>query len=324
MGFATDRFILLGAAHGVVIDDHKSITEGSVFLYEHETELQNILLEAYSEMAFVVNRFQSAHMDILKNGTPELANYLSQINDVSLNIPPEAIIELHAFDLSTYFKTFLLLAKGALDKLVPLYSYRYYDTIKQFSSKGSRLIKAINNNKRVSRPQDFVALIEKNKKDWIDTLVDLRNDYAHYSSLPAYQNFTLLGERANKKGLFSISDFTPPLIVINGVSIDALDYMLSVKNQMVDFFRQFLLLCEFTQGRRPKHYLSCECGHEFAKQQKSGMNAGKLKLTSGPLEMKIKDRKLDYAVIICPKCNRTTDTDLKFWQNKGLIQSASG
>ena len=89
---------------------------------------------------------------------------------------------------------------------------------------------------------------------------------------------------------------------------------------MVGFLRQFLLLCEFTPGRRPKHYLHCNCGHAFAKRQATGANTGKLELISGPLEMRVKDRALDYAVIICPKCRGTTDTDLKFWRDEGLVQ----
>jgi hypothetical protein len=164
MGTAADRFVLLGAAHGLVIEDLKSITEGSVFLYEREQELENVLLQSYAEMAYVVQSFESAHSDILAKGTTELPEYLRQINESSYNIPPESTIELDAVDLSTYFKSFLLLAKGVLDKLVPLYSYRFYDSLKQFSDKGTRLIKVIKRNKRVLRSNELIDLIIQNKK----------------------------------------------------------------------------------------------------------------------------------------------------------------
>jgi hypothetical protein len=318
MGSATDRFILLGAAHGVVVPDLKRITDGSVFLYEREHELQNVLLESYAEMAYVVNCYRSAFAQLLSNGTPELPDYVKQLNESTFTIDPNATIELHAFDLSTYFKTFLLLTKGALDKLVPLYSYRFYESAKQFSDKGTRLIKAIKNNKRVSRATELVALIEENKRSWIDSLIDLRDEYAHYSNLPAYENFTLTGERANKKEITGIKDFNPPSVRLDGRSIVAMDYMNDVQERLISFFNQFLLYCEFTPGRRPKHYLECECGHHFAKRQKTGPKAGRLVLQSEPLELRVKDRSLDYAVIICPKCKRTTDTDLKFWVDEGL------
>lgn len=324
MGSAADRFVLLGAAHGIVIEDMKEIAEGSVFLYEREHELQNVLLESFVEMAFVVNCFQSSYTDLVKNGTPELSEYVRQINETTSSVPAEATIELHAFDLSTYFKTFLLLAKGVLDKVVPLYSYRFYDTAKQFSDKGARLIRSIKSNKRVANAEAMIALIEENKRSWIDALVDLRDQYAHYSSLPEYQNFSLTGERANRRGLSGISDFIPPSLTVNGCTIDALVYMLETKSRIISFLRQFLLCCEFTPGRRPKHYLECECGHEFARRHKSGPRAGKLVLQAGPLELRVKDRALDYAVIICPKCRRTTDTDMKFWADEGFALPDAG
>lgn len=112
MGSASNRIILLGAAHDFVIDDLKSITASSTFLYEKEFELQNVLLESFAEMAFVVQQFQSAHTYLLVNGTAELPNYVEQLNDQSLKLSPDTIIELHAFDLSAYFKSFLILATG--------------------------------------------------------------------------------------------------------------------------------------------------------------------------------------------------------------------
>jgi len=323
MGSATDRYILLGAAHGFVIGDFKSITEGSVFLFEREHELQNVLLEAYLELAFAVDRFDAARADILNNGTPELAEYIRQINAATFDIAPDATVELHAVDLSTYFKIFLLLAKATLDKMVPLYSYSYYDNIKQFSDKGARLIRAIKNNKRISRVPQFIKLIEDSKREWIDDLIYLRDDYAHYSNLPAYQNFTMRGDRANQRRLSSIQDFTPPTVSVRGVQIEALDYMVSIKAKMVSFLREFLLLCEFVPGRRPRHYLHCECGYVFAKRLMAGENKGKLALTSEPLEMIVKDRALDYAVIVCPKCRQTTDTDIKFWREEGFDSGAT-
>lgn len=313
-----DRIVLLGAAHGFVINDLRQITSGSTFLYDKEHALENVLLEAFAEMSFVVHQFQTSHEHLLANGTPELAGYLKQLNEMSVTGHKDYVVELHAFELSTFFKSFLLLVKAVLDKMVPLYSYRFYDNLKQFSDKGSRLIRSIRNNKNVSKKAELIALIEEAKREWIDGLIELRDEYAHYSSLMEYRNFWIPGEWAGQSTLTGITDFHKPAIVIAGHELDALEYVLAVKTRLVAFLRDFLQLCEFTPGRRPKHYLECECGYAFAKRVKAGANKGRLSLTSAHLEIRVRDRALDYGVIACPRCGGQTDTDLQFWRQEGF------
>jgi hypothetical protein len=313
-----DRIVLLGAAHGLVIDDLREITTSSTFLYDKEHALQNVLLEAFAEMSFVVHQFQTSHEHLLANGTPELAAYLKELNEVSETDHKDFVVELHAFELSTFFKSFLLLAKAVLDKVVPLYSYRFYDNQKQFSNKGARLIRSIRNNKNVGKKTELIALIEEAKREWIDGLIDLRDEYAHYSSLTEYRNFWIPGERTGQGTLTGIADFHRPVVIVNGHQLDALEYVLAVKTKLVAFLRDFLQLCEFTPGRRPKRYLECECGHLFAKRLRAGANRGRLLLTSVPLEIRVRNRVLDYGVITCPRCGGETDTDLQFWREKGF------
>src|SRR6266536_2918240 len=112
--------VLLGSAHGFVIDDMRQISGECTFLYDKEHALHNVLLDAFAEMSFVGLQFEKAHGHIIANGTPELAHYLSQLNEATARDHRDFIVELHAFDLSTYFKSFLLLAKAVLDKLAPL------------------------------------------------------------------------------------------------------------------------------------------------------------------------------------------------------------
>ncbi|WON75082.1 hypothetical protein [Nitrosospira sp. Is2] len=313
-----DRIVLLGAANGAILEDLAAITAGSTFLYDKERELQNVLLEAFVEMVFVVRQFQSAHDYIVANGTPELPSYLSQINNSPRGIPNGVVVELHAIDLSTFFKSFLLLSKAVLDKLAPLYSYRFYEHIPQFSDKGTRLIRSIKNSGRVTRKVEMIALIQNAKAQWIDDLISLRDEYAHYSSLKEYRNFWLTTERIGMGPIKGISDFHRPSIEIAGQPRDALGYIIQIKSELISFLNEFLRLCEFTPERRPKHYLNCECGYAFAKRQSNGPRKGRLELTANHLELRLKNRTLDYAVIICPKCGATTDTDLKFWRDEGF------
>lgn len=302
----------------------KQITLGSTFLYEKEHKLQNVLLEAFAEMAFVVHQFQKSHENLLANGTPELETYIKQLNEADFQRSTNLIVELHAFDLSTYFKSFLLLAKAVLDKVVPLFSYRFYDNLELLSDKGDRLISRIKSNKNVRNKTEFILLIERARNDWLDTLIELRDEYAHYSNLKEYANFWVPGEWIGQRKFTGIQNFHRPSVDIAGKRVDALDYMLSVKAELVRFLREFLHLCEFKPDRRPKHYLSCEeCGYAFAKRAKSGDRKGRLSLTSRHIEIQVKDRARDYGVIVCPKCGGKTDTDLQFWKDEGLSCSTS-
>lgn len=321
---AVDRIVLLGAAHGIVIEDMKEITLGSTFLYDKEHELQNTLLEAFAEMAFVVRQFQESHANLLANGTPELADYVKQLNEADFRQAKHLIVELHAFDLSTYFKSFLLLAKAVLDKLVPLFSYRFFDNLELFSDKGDRLIARLKGNKHVQNKAEFIALIERVKREWLDALIDLRDEYAHYSNLKEYSNFWIPGESIGQRKFSGIQDFNRPSVFVARHRVDALAYMLSVKSELIHFLRSFLQLCEFTPDRRPKHYLSCErCKHVFAQRTKTKDGKDRLKLTVPHIEIQIKDETRDYGVIVCPKCGGRTDTALQFWKEQGLSFSTS-
>lgn len=312
-----DKVVLLGAAHDFVMEDLREITSQCTFLYDKEARLHGILDEAFAEMAFVVSQFKNSHEYLLVHGTPELEEYIRQINELDKPIPPNSFIELHAIDLSTYFKSFLLLAKAALDKVVPLYSYRSNDTLKTFGDKGDRLVKSIKQNRHLRRQSDMLNLIEQAKKEWLDTLIDLRDEYAHYSSLEQYVNFWLSTNDLGQNKLVGISQFRRPSLAINGKTVDALEYVLSIKANMIVFLREFLSLCEFTADRRPKAYLKCEwCRYAFARWSKKGPR--QLIFTTERIETQVVDRDKGYGFLICPKCGGQTETDIEFWGRESL------
>ena len=92
-------------------------------------------------------------------------------------------------------------------------------------------------------------LIEASKKDWLDSFIALRDEYAHYSSLSEYKNFWVSGKEIEKLKISTIEDFHKPSIVVNNTEHNALDYMLSLKQNLMDFIQKFLQLCEFTDNR---------------------------------------------------------------------------
>jgi hypothetical protein len=206
-----------------------------------------------------------------------------------------------------------------LDKVVPLFSYRFYDNLDTFADKGSRLVKRIQENSKVQNKAEFIALIDHAKDNWLDTLIELRDEYAHYSNLKEYANFWIPAEAVGKQSLTGIQDFHRPSIIVGGIRRDAREYMEFVKSEIVQFLGEFVRLCDYTGERRPRHYLACEhCGFTFASRQGKVDRKGPVTLTSPHVQIRIKDRARDYGVIVCPKCGGTTDTDLQYWKDKGF------
>lgn len=249
-----------------------------------------------------------------------MPDYIRQLNETELR--KGTIVELHVIALSTYFKSFLLLVKVVLDKLVPLYSYQFHDGLRQFEEKGAKLIACIKRSRKVSKKDQLVQLLSTAKREWIDELITLRDQYAHYSELPEYRGFWLSAGVVPKSSLHGISDFTSPTVSLARSQVNAVDFVRDTKERLVVFLQSFLRLCEFTPGRRPNTYLRCDdCQHVFATRAKSAGRQGKIRLTSSSIQIEVKDRSRDYGLIICPKCGGETDTDLEFWRREGLAMS---
>lgn len=285
-----------------------------MFLYEREYELQNTLLEAVAEMLFAIDQYAAAKERILSDGTPELPGYVSELNALRTNLTTDLVVELHTLGLASYFKSFLMLTRSVLDKVVPLYSYQYGGSAKQFSDKGTKLVNALRQNPKMTKRAEAIALIEEHKALWMDALIEHRDEYAHYSMLSAFRHFRIHSERIRREPVVGIHDFEAPSILVDGQAVEALSYMRAVQEHLTVFLNRFLKCLEFTAGRRPKRYLDCqECQHKFAKKTKDGRV-----VLIGTLEVREKKHELDYGVIICPVCKGTTDTDLKYWRDLGL------
>lgn len=311
-----DRLIVIGNTDKRTYDDMREIVRDSTFLYNKEHQLQNVLIGAFKEMSFVIHQFQKSHDALLSQGILEdFEDYFKQLNE-SEPAPENYLIEFHTDDLSTYFKSFLILARALLDKVVPFYSYKFYESLRTFGDKGGKIIRNIKKNKHVVNKSDFIFLIEQAKLEWLDTLITLRDEYVHYSSLQSYINFWIPSEWVGYRTFNGIQDFNKPSIEISGNRVDALQYMLSTKSELVHFLRSFMLLCEFTPNRRPRLYLSCEeCGLNFGKRDKKK----KQLVLNTSVGIRTIDPDKEYGIIICPKCGGQTDTDLKYWKSLGII-----
>jgi hypothetical protein len=293
-------------------------TENSVFIYEKEIGLLNTFLSACRELSHVVSEYERKLSLVLANGTPSLASYIEEINGLEKTPMPPITIELEVVDLSALFKVYLLLAKATLDKLIPLYSYRFYSNLRQFSDKGERFLKEVKNNRHVKHKDRFIELIKTAKSKWLDTVIKLRDEYAHYSSLKAYSSF-ILNIDSGVNGLKDISSFHQPSLTLPNGTVDALKYMIDTKEQLLHFTSRFISLCDYNDSRRPRHYLKCECGHEFAKKAKSKAPSPSGITIDNHIEIQVLDISRDYGAIRCPRCGGLTETDLEYWRSIGAM-----
>lgn len=293
-------------------EDIKKITRSSFFLFEQEHRLCNVLVEVFYEMSFLINQFKEVQNKLLTESSPNINYYINDLNEVSFG-KKNIVVEFHSIPLSVYFKSFLILSKSVLDKLVPFYSYRFKANLRSFDKKGTRLFEDIKRNKQTFRKSEMINLINQAKKEWLDSLIELRDEYVHYSDLEKYDNFWLsLEEWDEPRELKDLTDLNKPTVEVAGQKFQALEYMQMIKGNLVLFLGDFIQLCDFTSGRRPKISLRCiECDHVFAKNNYP--KKGTLTIMDKLLKFEIKDKSKDYAVIICPKCGEKTDTDLNFW-----------
>lgn len=312
----------LGDIWTVLIEKNKAdiegIFRGSNFLYEREHDLRNILEETFFELLFLVNQFEVAQTELLTKASSCTEYLIKEMKKIppDQGTPENVITEFLAIDLSTYFKAFLVASKSVLDKLVPIYSYRFAEKLRQFDDRGKKLVKNIKKSKKSFRKNELVELIEKARQEWLDSLITLRDQYTHYSNLKEFRNFWLsLDEwKGDFSSLKDLHNFNKPTIEVGGQSIHALDYMLMIKSKLASFLGDFLRLCEFTPDRRPKISLRCiECDHVFAKTFGNYPQGGEIKIMDSSLDVIIKDQARGYGRIICPKCGAKTDTDLSFW-----------
>lgn len=220
-----------------------------------------------------------------------------------------------------YFKIALPLAKSTLDKVVPLFDYRYSTSLGTFSKEGKLLIKELKRNgasKSIRQGEELVSLIDAARVDWIEELVRLRDEYVHFSDLKEYSGFWLPGDRLEQSPISGVSDFKIPSIKLLQGPMGALDYLLRTRGRLLAFLREFLRLCGFGGDRRPHMFTQCEsCRFQFAdKTKSSAMTPGSFKFR-GHVSVRVVKAGKDYGLIICPKCGEETETDLAVLRQNG-------
>ena len=303
-----NRIVLLDETSSKNNPDVSEIFDALLFIHEKERLLMLRLESNVLELCYVMQQYKRIYQDTLNNGTSLLEHYMKEIN-ASQTVNVDIILELMSTELSTYFKSYLILVKSVLDKMVPLFDYRFNYTLTKFSDKGDKLLKVLSKKFKGQNKEELIQLIEKNKKEWINDVITLRDSYIHYSNLPQYMDFHLLVGKGIKKTVEGIEDFNEPIITLkNGNAIKAIDFLEKTFEALKGFVREFLTLCLYDRYNKPRLRLKCNCGFEFGK-----INDGVLKVESGGFQINQIDKKYHHGVMICPKCSKKTDTDFDYW-----------
>lgn len=227
--------------------DDMEVIFGDLNLDECFIDKQNLVCSELIELRYVLNQFKSKMDDVLINSTSEFDHYLPEIMELNKNPKENKIVkcELIVTELSVNFKSFIIISKSILDKIVPFFDQKHKSTLKKFSKKGNTIINYLNNNYTHENKDDFIFFLKKNKEEWIDFLIAMRDDYVHFSDVSSYYtgfNF-IIGLDASE--IKTIEDIENPKIKKDSKQIDALDYLNETYLNLLSFSRDFLKFSGF-------------------------------------------------------------------------------
>ena len=311
------KVVMLGHEAGIDNSYLLRVFEGSNFIFRKENKLAEIFSAAFQELNFITTHFNDICVNLINDGSSIVDHYAPEMQNISIENNRVITLELHVYQISILFKSFLMISKSCLDKFVPIYSYRHKSNLKQYSDNGDRLIKDIKmkiSEEKVKK--SIIKLIENNNLDWINSLIKIRDEYTHYSNLEKFLNFSVSNEFSVINITNSLSDFDLPSIYVDGKKQNAYLYMSNIREKMTLFFGEFLRLLDFNSLRRPRVYLQCEgmCGHHFARFVKDRSGEKVLKNPEHPIKIEVVDQQNDYGELICPDCGVKTETDIRYWQ----------
>ena len=217
-------------------------------LSEDLLKQKTLICSEIIELQYTLNQFKAKYADVLENSTSSFDHYLPEITKMTSNPSENKLVqcELIVTELSVNFKSFIIISKSILDKIVPFFDHRHNSTLKKFSKKGNTLIKYLENNYTNENKEEFISFLKKNKKEWIDFLITMRDSYVHFSDVSSYYlgfNF-LLGEGVTK--IETIKDISPPLVKQHWKYINALNYLEETYSNLLYFLRVFLLYSGFS------------------------------------------------------------------------------
>lgn len=295
----------------------REISSCLAIYHDEEKSLYQNLTSALFELYYFVKEYDNRIRKLLEEDNSILNHYKDEINDNKNKV--EYVVEFMDIPLESIVKSFLVFTKSSLDKLVLLYNWRYKGMKKSFESRGKYLIKEIQSKRYKGKNQQLlIELIKKNKEDWINNVLNLRDEFTHTSKLDEYRSFTY-ESKTDKNAVSSLADFKRPTLYFNSIEMDAYEYMNDVFNNLLAFIKDFLVFTGFDMPVKNEPEFDCgNCGLKLAELKK--VNEIILVTPLVPFKIKIINKYHKFGSIICPKCTANFNCDLTILEKNGLVK----
>ncbi len=207
-----------------------------------ESEIKENLYISFLELKYSLTQYSRRLDNLSKEGTPVFKYYFPEIQQLDTN-QREFFLEIYDRELSYHFKSFIIFSKAVMDRLIPFFDHKFGTKLAKFSKKGKPLLNYLENNFKGSNRESFINLLKKNKYEWLDDLIELRDEIIHFSLLKEYVSFHNILKGNSGKSIKSFSDLRPPVLRINGGEILAIDFLQSNFNCIKAFVKDFVALC---------------------------------------------------------------------------------
>ena len=189
---------------------------------------------------------------------PSFHHYKSEIQQLNTrNLDDNKIVRI-IFEntiIGALIEAFLMETTSILDITAGISSKFLNATFKTFSGQGQRVLNHLKQNcKKLKNQEELIRLIEYHKKDWIDTIFELRTDVSHYKNLPNLFSFHIDVNNKRDGKSFDNSSLRNPTIG----DLDLDEFIEFVNRSLLSFVTEYLKL-SIDSKRYPETWGSGEC-----------------------------------------------------------------
>ena len=200
------------------------------------------LFRAVNELRLTYTRFEARYISLAEEGSSNLRNAMEDLR--KLESFEAFYLELEDDHLETDFKSFIIFAKGVLDRLAPFYDHKFGTNLGHFGKSGKSMLNDLKNRKRISESIPLSEVIEHAKAAWIDRLIRMRDVYVHYSTIREYESFWSHITEENRNTISDMQDMHPPVLRhAENDTVLVIDYLQATYQSIIQFCQFFLWHC---------------------------------------------------------------------------------
>jgi len=275
------------------------------FFHIKELEMSKTLYSCIMELTYSLYQYKDIYNKLLTTDI-DFEKYRTDYanNSSKLNSNNSYIFSNMNLGLNYHYKMFLILSKCVLDKLIPLFNYRFNSHLDGFHKKGASLINYLKKN---MKENEFAEKVQLSIDEWLGDLIDLRDRYVHHSELDS--DFIFYNNNKSSE-LPLLKDFAQPTIQVGKFSMDTLKYMEDIYDKLAHFVNDVLIFSKYNIYNIPPIVSKCKCGFKFGKLEND-----KTKLCiEKSFSIEVDNINLKLGHLTCPICNAKYSTDLNFWE----------